>query len=230
MKGMTKLAFKDTDSFMEIDAILKSSNESTTILWQNKEESKRVVYGISKLKYNETIQTVQFYVKDYDYDMEEDKVVYIKLSFRQTVFKGEIVSIEGNVVTIYFPKDVKAQELRSSPRKEFRVKDEKNVILKIAPKASSDKSIDLIFKVLDISREGICLVVSDNNRQYLKNTEKHLLTHLGEIELPEGVFLELKYIQKYRYRHLGQLYIVNRAGFQLVGAFDQAHYSDFMEN
>lgn len=230
MKGMTKLAFKDTDSYLEIDAILKNSNESTTILWQNKEESKRVVYGISKLKYNETIQTIQFYVKDYDFDMEEDKVVYIKLSYRQTVFKGEVVSIEGNVVTIYFPKDVKAQELRSVPRKEFRVKDEKNVILKIASKETSDKSIDLIFKVLDISKEGICLVVSDNNRQYLKNTEKHLLTHLGEVELPKGVFLELKYIQKYRYRHRGQLHIVNRAGFQLVGAFDKDHYCEFMEN
>jgi hypothetical protein len=224
---MTKLAFKDTDSYIEIDSILKNSDESTTILWQNKEDEKRAVYAISKLTYNETIQTIQFSIKDYQFDMNPKKVVYIKLSYRQTVFKGEVVSIEGDIVTIYFPKDVKAQELRSSPRQEFRVKDDKNVILKIAPKVESDKSIDLIFKVLDISKEGICLVVSDNNRQYLKNTKKHLLTHLGEMELPKGVFLELKYIQRYRYRHLGQLHIVNRAGFQLVGDFDKSLYKEF---
>ena len=219
--------FLDTDSFLEIDSIMRFSRPETTIVWQNV-NGKRIIYGVYDIIYNESLQTLQLHIRDYHFNLLVEETMYVKLSHRDALFKGHVINIQANILTIYIPKIVKALELREFQRTNFKPSDDKKATLRVAYKEDSTQSTELLFKVLNISPGGICLIVSENNKAYLKNNYSHNLIYLNGVQLKEELALELKYMQRHRYRIRGELHTGQRVGFKFSKAIDMSMLNIFV--
>lgn len=222
-----KMIFRNSDSLYEIVNIIQRSEAQRSFVWQNK-SGKRRVYEISRLVYNEDLHLVQFQLKNYDFSILVDEVLYIKLSYNESLFKGEVVSIEQNLVSVYLPQELKTLELRQHTRSIFLPKDEKKVTFEIAPEITSDRAHTMAFTTLDISLGGISVIVSDNNKQLVETSGKHLLVALGPHALEEPIIMDLRYGQTLRYRIRGKTYMANRFGFKFLSRINPAMVDMFI--
>lgn len=223
-----KMIFRNSDSLHEIVGIIKQSTPERTIVWQNK-GSKRNVYGVKQIFYDESAHMVKFQLSHYDFSMLVDELIYIKLSFNESLFKGHVVAVEHDIITVYLPEEVKTLELRGAPRTHFMPKDEKKVHMEVAQEITSDKSYHMAFTALDISETGISLIVSDNNKNLIESSGKHVLTDLGSIHLEKSILLDLRYGQAFRYRVRGKTYMSNRFGFKFLYPIDPAILNQFIQ-
>jgi hypothetical protein len=206
------MKFRDSNSLLDIKSLIDNSTSARTILWQSINDN-RVVYAIEDYQINDEDQIVQLMIKDYKDDIDVNKTIYIKLSYRETLFKAHVMSLVDNKLSLFVPKDVKTQELRSKPRIQFSAGDEKFVTISLENGLSKVKVQSLKFKVVDISESGISILVSDQNKTIFEKSQKVVLTHFGEFELPDPIFIEAKYSHHFRYRHRGKSVSSNKTGF-----------------
>ena len=222
-----KLKFRNSDSLAEIVNIVKLSTADRTVLWQNK-NGKRAVYGPSQIFYDESLHTIQFQIKNYDFSILVDEIIYIKLSYNESLFKGQVLSTDQGLITIYLPEEVKTLELRQNKRTPFMPKDEKKVYVEVAKDVTSERRHRLAFTALDISTSGVSLIVSDNNKQLMESSGMHLLVALGAEELEEPIVMDYRYGQSFRYRIRGKTYMSNRFGFKFLDNINQAVLDHFV--
>lgn len=215
----------DTTSIEEIHSILNNASADNAIIWQNT-SSGRNIFKLMALNYSDVLDTVKVHIKDYDGTIIVGESLYIKLSYRDALFKAIVSRVEGDVVSVELPHKVMAIDSRKSPRSNFDLKDNKRVTLKVVVEAKSSLKSELEFKILNISTEGICLIISDNNKIILDNATQMFLVGLGKERLFSEIELTLCYMHRFRYRDKGKLNLVYRAGFELSEAID----SDILDN
>jgi len=195
--------YRSTNDHKEILRILQRSECGTeNFLWQNQNE-KKIIIPIFRMEIDFISREV---VVEYDQTKQilEDYPIFVKLDFKQSIFKVTDFIIKKNVLHFTFPLHVKAVEMRSSDRITFDINDERTIKLK-APSQLKQGSQGLFVRVLDVSKTGMGLMISESGRTYFKNNPKLLLTSLGDQELEGPVMIETVYInsevpQKYRYR------------------------------
>lgn len=224
-----KLVFRNSESLPEIISIFNKSVPSKTIVWQNKSH-KRTVWGVHRIIYDESTHLIKFQLKKYDFTILVEELIYIKLSYNESLFKGQVIAIDHDIVTVYLPEEIKTLELRGVPRTHFMPKDEKKVHMEIAQEITSEKSYHLAFTALDISQTGISLIVSDNNKALVETSGKHLITDLGNYHLENPILLDFRYCQAFRYRVRGKTFMSNRFGFKFLSDIDKAIFNQFIKN
>jgi len=224
-----KLVFRNSDSLYEIVNIIKFSTPAKTLLWQNK-NGKRTLYQPGQIIFDEALHLIQFQIKNYDFSILVDETIYIKLSYNESVFKGQVINVDHSMISVYIPEEIKTLELRQNKRISFMPKDEKKVHLEIAQEITSERVHHLAFTALDISAGGISLIVSDNNKQLLENSGKHLLTALGRHVLDTPVIMDLRYGQAFRYRIRGKTFMSNRFGFKFLSDINQSILDHFVHS
>lgn len=212
MKGK----YRDAGSAVEIESILAEDISSQCIMWQNI-EGERVIYSIKKIEKSEDDKLVTFQIKNYQNDFILDRPVYVKLKFRGTMFRSSIAKLSGSLVTLNFPlvADVKTIELREEVRINFDLSEERFITIGMLHNGKWNKEQALKFQLLDISESGVCVLVTDENKNYLQNSKVLAITHLGSMELSMPVFMIQKYASKFRYRKNGKGYFRIRIGFKL---------------
>lgn len=84
--------------------------------------------------------------------------VYVKIPFRETVFKGKVQQITGGEISLAIPNEVQMRDFRETLRSSF-MPGEKFVDIKTSVGGVSSMKVSL----KDISQTGIGLMVSDNN-------------------------------------------------------------------
>ena len=222
--------YRDAGSTVEIDSILAGGVTKNCLIWQNI-EGERVIYIIKHITKSEDGKLVTFQIADFQNDFIQDEAVYVKLNYRGTMFRSSITKISKNLITLNFPLvvDVKTIELRGEPRISFDLSDEYFVSLGVIHDGKWQKEQVLRFPVVDISESGVCLLVSDQNKNFLKNSLVLIITHLGGVELDKPVSLEQKYSTPFRYRKNGKSFFNIRVGFSLSEKLPQDKISAFMD-
>ena len=205
--------FKETSSCDEIHSILKSTRTDETIVWQNDGED-RHVFSLRYFKYFESIQTLEMHLRDYDDSLKVDETIYIKLSHRNAIFKGHVVNIENDVLTLYVPTTVRAIDTRAVERVEIDVRSNKVLSLLVGRRDKPSQVRELDFIVTSLSPQGMCIVISDNNKPLFENSDLVELSKLGEEVLPKTIGVKQRWIQRYRYREGGKLKVAYRSGFE----------------
>lgn len=84
--------------------------------------------------------------------------IYVKIPFRETVFKGKVLQINASEVSLTIPDEVQMRDFRENLRSNF-VPGEKFVDIRTSVGGVSSMKVSL----KDISQSGIGLLVSDNN-------------------------------------------------------------------
>src|SRR5690606_35426068 len=94
-----------------------------------------------------------------------------------------------------FPEEVKTIELRSTSRRVFLPNEDKVVTLKPSlPGRMSDNAPELTFRAVDVSLQGLGLLVSESNRSFLKNNRILWVTKLGDEILRDSLLAEVMYM------------------------------------
>jgi hypothetical protein len=119
--------------------------------------------------------------------------------------------------------------MRETPRSKFKPNDEKIVTISFDNELTHGARQSLRFKAVDIAENGMCVLISDNNKNIIEKSERLILTHLGNYELPEPIAIEKKYINRIRYRSKGRNVIANRSGLKFETPLS-AQYIDLFVN
>ncbi len=222
--------FRTSVEYREILRILqKAASLQENILWQSHALGKSIIpVQFIEIDFIARELVVNFSSKHHKID--EDLPLYVKLNFRTSVFK--ILKFRQNQDSLYFPFPdlIKTIELREFPRHVFRAVQEKYVTLRATQNdVSIDTGNELKVRAMDISVQGLGLVVSEQNRSFFKNNRILWITGLQEMRLVHPVLAEVVYINsevdpQYQIKKQKSL----KVGLKISGTFQEDIYHHFI--
>jgi hypothetical protein len=222
--------YRSCHEYREILRILqKSSTLQENLLWQTHDFGKNII-NVHHFEIDFVAREVVVMFDTGKYRVNPDLPLYVKLDYRGTVFKVTNFRVALNSLCFSFPDQVKTQELRSARRHIFNPQLEKHVAMRPALSSMKEISGELHFRSLDISPNGLGLVVSEHNRSFLKNNRILWITKLQDQTLPNAILAEVVYInnevdQKYINRRQKDL----KVGLKLSESFPAEYYSRFIQ-
>lgn len=186
-------------SSVEHREILRILQKSTTleenILWQSNALGKTVV-PVHHFEIDFVSREVVIYYDAHLHRVDSNLTLYVKLDYRTSVFKVNDFRFGQNSIHFPFPAEIKTQELRTLPRVHFRPQQDKYVTLKASTTStlSKDSGASLTVRALDISEYGLGLMISENNRSFIKNNRILWVTSLQGESLQYPILAEVMYI------------------------------------
>src|SRR5690606_7685159 len=96
----------------EITKIIDNSlRKEGNILWQ-KEGEYRSVFDIGEMEILPDIGTLKIYLLHPSPHISVNHVAYLKVGFRETIFKVKVTNVMNNIVVVELPDEVIAKEYR----------------------------------------------------------------------------------------------------------------------
>lgn len=209
----------------EILRLLQRSGTSEgNFFWQSFDNSKRVI-PILHIELDFVARDVMISFENYNFEVDPDRPLFVKLELNQTVFKVEKFTFINGEIHFAIPEEVKTLELRTKPRFVLPVDKDKTFSLKPVQAGAGNQQLKV--KAIDICAEGIGIVVSEMNRSFLRNNRILWLTELGKIELKHPILAEVVYLQTYQTTGKLSKNKEVRAGLKLSGIIPEAQYEHF---
>lgn len=191
---MTLPQYRSSVEYKEILRLLqKSTEEVKNFVWQTSEE-RRVVVDIDHLDIDFVSREVVLTLKDKNLALAGSLPLYVKLEHRSSVFKVVNFKVgQRGELHFSFPQEIKTLELRQYPRVNFADKDK---IISVKPSLGlpKDSGNSLNVRVLDMSDYGFGLVISEQNKAFIKNNPLLWITHLDKNQLRYPVLAEVVHI------------------------------------
>jgi hypothetical protein len=185
--------YRSSFDYREIIRILqKSSTLEENFLWQSHALGKTII-PIHHFEIDFVTREVVIAYDTLRFKIDHGLPLYVKLDYRSTVFKVSDYKNEHRLVSFMFPKEIKTLEVRVHPRFDVTQKD-LSVSLRPSLSGSRELGPQLQVKVLDISETGLGLMVSEQNRSFLKYNRILWLTELGGNKLAHPVLSEIAYM------------------------------------
>lgn len=222
--------YRSSNDYREILRILqKATLLQDNFLWQTHGLGKNVI-SIHRFEIDFVSREVVFYFDQQRFQVDKELPLYVKLDYRGSVFKISDYRFITDAISFPFPVEIKTMELRANPRRIFLPSEEKYISVKPSQTANRSGLNELQFRVLDISTDGLALLVSEQNRTFLKNNQTLCITKLGDFSLTIPVNAEVIYINNEgdpRYHNKKNKNM--KVGFKLSGNFPQEIYQRFIE-
>jgi hypothetical protein len=218
-------------SSVEYREILRILQKATTLqdnfLWQSHALGKTVI-PVQYLEIDFIAREVLVNFNSEHYRLDSELPVYVKLGYRTSVFK--VSQFRQNQDSLYFsfPELVKTQELRFKPRHTFRVAQDKFVTLRSSTLRESGNELKV--RAMDVSETGLGLVVSEQNRNFLKNNRILWVTGLQDSELAHPVLAEVVYMNS----EVDPKFVIKKqkslkVGLKVSGNFPTDFYTRFIQ-
>lgn len=222
-------------SSREYREILRILQRSTTLeenfIWQSFPQGKNVI-PVHHFEIDFVAREVVVLYDSSKYEVDPNRNLYIKLDYRTSVFKVSSFRLEANTLHFSFPEEIKTQELRVNPRYKVSQGEEKQVSLKPSTgHGAQEKGMELVAKIEDISYFGLGLIVSEQNRIFLKNNRILWVTRLDKTILTRPILAEVVYIRTLQ----DGSYTPGRpkeikVGLRLSGVFPEEIFNDFVHS
>lgn len=222
--------YRTSKEYREILRILqKSATLHENILWQSHTLGKNII-PVQFLEIDFIARELVVTFNSQHYRIDDDLPLYVKLSYRETVFKITSFKQGQNSVFFTFPELIKTEELRLTPRHTFKPLQEKYVTLRSTMNdVTKDAGNELKVRVMDISATGLGLVVSEQNRSFLKNNRVLWLTGLQDMKLVYPILAEVVYINS----EVDPKFVIKKqksikVGLKISGSFNPEIYNLFL--
>jgi len=218
--------YRSSTNLNEIIGVLKRSKiDDQCFLWITI-RGKRIVYPIKSLYVNEEHMSFEA-----DFENETDipggKELYLKLNYRDTVCKVEVVHSIFNTVTFNLPKEIKSIEMREAYRFKFKPVEKKHITLSMQAELLASASQEVNFQVIDISESGICLMVDEKFIKYFKNNLFVTMVKMQDMLMSVAYELEIIYVKKFRFRFKGKIQTSYRVGLKSSVNFQKSQLDYF---
>lgn len=187
--------YRSTREYREILRILqRSSALQENIVWQSHALGKTII-PIQHLEIDFVSREVVVSFDPHLYKIEPELPIYVKLDYRTTVFKVSNFRATGSSLHFSFPGEIKTQEFRVNPRYNLIKEEMKYVTLRPSIRGNGyEFSNELKVRAVDISYFGLGLIVSEQNRQFLKNNRILWITGLQDYPLTHPILAEVVYM------------------------------------
>jgi hypothetical protein len=230
-RKMSKIdKMRSSIDYREILRILqKASTLRENLIWQSHALGKNII-PVHHFEIDFVAREVVVYFDTRRFILDQDLPLYVKLDYRTSVFKVETFRLSQESVHFSFPKEMKTEELRGHARHTFPPNLDKFVHLRSAMTGSPfEPGNEMRARAIDVSREGLGLLLSENNRSYLKNNRLLWITRLDEDALEYPLLCEVVYINndidlRYLVRKQREL----KVGLKLSGSFSDEIYNKFI--
>lgn len=223
-------SFRTCLEYREILRILqKSSALQENFLWQSLPVGKNVV-KIHHFEIDFVSRGIQIYYDGTRYKLDLKLPLYARLDYRSSIFKISEFKLGHNTISCLLPTEIKALEMRTNPRHKFDENQEKFVSLK--PSLNSigmELGNEIQVKVFDVSPYGLGLIISEQNRSYMKNNRIIWITKLQDVHLQYPILAEVVYISSEVDHKLSKRKEL-KVGLKLSGVFPPRIYHDFLTN
>ena len=224
-------SYRSSTESREILRILqKSTVLQENIFWQPLFQGKTIV-PIQFMEIDFISREVVLNFNSESYIINNHRPIYVKLEYRGSVFKVTDYKKKLNSLSFALPEHVKTQELRGCPRHSFKAEQEKFVTLKSSLKDStSELGGKLNVRAMDISEYGLGLVITEQNRNFLKNNRILWITGLQDTQLSSPIPAEVMYLNsevdsKFQIKKQKTL----KVGLKVPDSFPEAIYRRFIQ-
>ncbi len=222
--------YRSSADHKEILRILqKASSHQENFIWQTI-NGKKVIVPIHHFEIDFVLKEVVIFFDTESSVIDTRLPLFVKLSYRQGVFKVSQFRFTQNSLNFLFPQDIKTLDLRAFPRHQFSPVDEKVITLRPSISGHRDSGHEFHVRAIDISQYGLGLLVSERNKAFLKNNRILWITRLGHEDLANPVLCEVVYMTsevdpKYISRKQKEL----KVGIKLSGFFPNHSYQKFIQ-
>lgn len=222
--------YRSSQDYREILRILqKASNLQENFLWQTHSMG-RTIIPVLHLEIDFVGREVVMLFDPKRFKLDQELPLYVKLDYHGSVFKIMDFRQIGDAIHFTFPAEVKTMELRSLPRHIFTPNEDKVVTLKPSLTGKlTDNAPELTFRTVDVSSQGLGLLVSEANRSFLKNNRILWITKLGDEVLKETLLAEVVYMNsdvEPRYQVKKQKIL--KVGLKVSGTFNPTSLERFL--
>jgi hypothetical protein len=161
-------SYRISNSPQEImQVMIKGFHEEKAILWQTFADH-RVIRPVLGFEMNYQNQTIRVKYQSEGEFLDKTLPVYIKLPFRETVFKGQIKTAQYDQLTLDFPKEIHWRELRDEERIRFKLGDHFAFVKPHMPHLLPESLQTFKLYLRDITSKGIGLYVTADNDTFFK--------------------------------------------------------------
>lgn len=225
---MTSLEnYRSSTEYREILRILqKATTLQENFLWQSHTVG-RTIIPIQFLEIDFISREVLVNFNSEHYRLDAELPLYVKLDYRMSVFKVTDFRQVNNSIHFAFPEMIKTQELRHFPRHSFTPHQDKFVTIR---SSGRDGGNELKVRAMDISQFGLGLVVSEQNRNFLKNNRILWITGLQDIALENPVLAEIVYMNsEIDPKFISKKQKSLKVGLKISGTFPEKIFARFLQ-
>lgn len=191
---MLAQTYRDCTNYREIIRIIqKSSYLPGNLIWQSGPKGKLVIEA-THLEIDFVSRGIALSYNTQKYKLEPNLPLYVKLEHRSSVFKITQFAEGINSLHFSFPETLKTLELRSERRFEF-AEGEREISLKPSLNLlNSDSGNEIKVRLVDLSLSGVGLLLSENNRSFIKKNKFLWLTEIDGHRLYDPILAEVVYV------------------------------------
>ncbi len=172
-----------------LKAIREGNKKSPSILWQNIEGLKEV-YQFSHLEIDQSRDLLRIKISD-SFKLKLSHPIFVKLSHRNTIFKGEIIFVEKNYLFFKLPGEVQVEEYRAFERIEDIPEQKRELYINTESELVTNAFLKVPFYLKDVSQSGMGIIISEKNKHLIKESPNLFLSHLGDIPLTSNFQIDL---------------------------------------
>ncbi len=185
MDNYRLLAHKDEIMKM----VKKAPVQEIGIIWQTV-PCKREIYHIKKL---EVLSDAMIFHTTLPFEFENDFPVYIKLNYKNLVFKitPDDYKVSNNQMSCPYPKEAKAIEERSTERTPIPEKNAPKLTLRVLSGGTA-QDVEVILE--NVSEHGIGVRVVSSRREFFMRNTVFKLIKVNEQEHKESAIFSVRHI------------------------------------
>lgn len=192
---MLNEVYRTCTDYREILRIFqKSSTLADNFLWQAIDDGKNIIKP-QHLEIDFVSRGVTVYFDAFKFKINPAIPLYVKLEYRSSVFKVLDFQVRQYSIHFAFPEILKTKELRSSPRHTLDAEKENYINLRPTLTTLSQETVNEIrVRLIDVSRQGVGMIISENNRSFLKNNRFLWIMEMNGERLVEPLLAEVVYM------------------------------------
>lgn len=144
------------------DALIRSKDQKISLMWQTFSGHKTLFqFQIVELDLKEK-KIVLTYNGEKEF-IDPKHPIFIKLYFRETLFKGKVIKFEQNKLTLSIPTEIHLREYRDNLRVSFSFDEEFAFVRQLQPIINGANFPTIKISIKDICPKGIGLIISKQN-------------------------------------------------------------------
>lgn len=221
--------YRSCTDYREILRVLqKASNQADNFIWQSTALGKNIV-PIHHFEIDFVTREVNVFFDSIRFKIDLELPVYMKLDYKVSVFKVNQFNVTQNSISFSFPTEIKSIEFRQNPRAILDLEKEKFIVIRPAKSHYGDAH-QLKVRALDASTDGLGILVSDNNRTFLKNNRIIFITELQNKVLETPILAEVVYINNDVHPRFSARKEKNlKVGLKLSSLFPPQEFHEFIQ-
>lgn len=212
-----------------LEVISKSGEQGKSILWQSYTGHK-TIFEVKELQLEASRHRVRVSYDGVGELVDPKRTVYLKVSFRECVFKGDVAELKREELLLNLPHQVHVREFREVMRQSFPPRSHYIEMRPYVAHLRPDQLPTMQLNLRDISLKGLGLYVSDANAHFFKKGKFVELTALGKYGLPRGLLGQVAYFQRQRGGRSDTRGLENRVGIKMLDLIPEALFNAFVSN